>query len=217
MRIRGVLFDFIGTIVMEKDPSTINNCFAHAFNDHGVPVSNEFIKANRGKDKKEVITEALQQYNLPAKLAGQITITLSKHIEANLGNFYENDGAKETIRYLKEKGMVIGTGSGLPRDTFEKIFNHLEWETIGFDYIGIAEEIGKGRPDPAMILDMLKKCKLDNNAFLKVGDTVADIQEGKNASVFTAVILSGTQDEKDLLKQQPDIVIRALKELKEII
>ncbi|MGZ8518400.1 MAG: HAD family hydrolase [Chitinophagaceae bacterium] len=42
-----------------------------------------------------------------------------------------------------------------------------------------------------MILDMLKKFSLQKEQFLKVGDTVADILEGKNAGVKTAAILSG--------------------------
>lgn len=217
MHITGVLFDFIGTIVMEKDPTTINQCFRKAFNEHGVLVTDEFVKANRGKDKKEVIDQALRQFNLPVSIADDIVASLRKHIEANLDNFYENDGAKETISFLKKKNIIIGTGSGLPRDTFDKIFTHLQWEPVGFDYIGIAEELGKGRPHPAMILDMLQQCNLDNSTFLKVGDTVADIQEGKNAKVFTAAILSGTQEEKILLNEHPDIVIRQLAELKKII
>jgi len=52
---------------------------------------------------------------------------------------------------------------------------------------------------------------------LKVGDTVADIQEGKNAGVLTAVLLSGTQDEVTLIKQNPDFVLHKLTDLIEIL
>lgn len=108
-------------------------------------------------------------------------------------------------------------GTGLTRDTFEKIFYHLNWDVPGFDYIGIAAETGRGRPYPDMILDLMKKCNLQQDEFLKIGDTVADIQEEKNANVFTVAILSGTPIEKEIILQQPDFIFHSLTQLKEII
>jgi pyrophosphatase PpaX len=68
-----------------------------------------------------------------------------------------------------------------------------------------------------MIFDMMNRYGLTKSEVLKVGDTTADIQEGKNAGTYTAAILSGTQDEKEILKEQPDFVIRKLSELKTLI
>ncbi len=216
MIINGVLFDFIGTTVIETDPSMLNDCFVRGFKDHGVQVSSDIIRANRGKDKQEMIRDILVNLNQPLHLIELVLNSFRKHLQNNMDNFQENEGAIDVIRYMKERKIAVGLGTGLPRDLFENIFLHLQWNNIPFDYIGIAEEIGKGRPHPDMIFDMLAKCKLVNTEFLKVGDTVADIQEGKNAQVLTAAILSGTQDEKELTLQQPDFIIRHLTELKEI-
>ena len=68
-----------------------------------------------------------------------------------------------------------------------------------------------------MIYDMMKKCGVENTEMLKVGDTISDIMEGKNANVKTAVILSGTQDENELLRCDPDYVLHSLMDLKEIV
>ena len=87
-----------------------------------------------------------------------------------------------------------------------------------FDYIGIAEEIGTGRPEPEMIFDMMRSLgTADAGAFLKVGDTQADIREGKNAGVRTAVILSGTQDGVMLRSEKPDYILESLEEIKAIL
>src|SRR6185503_20663451 len=115
---------------------------------------------------------------------------------------------------LAKTGIRIGLGTGLPRDTFEAIFNYLGWNVKHFDYIGIAEEMAKGRPHPDMIFAMMKKLGLGVDELIKVGDTVADIREGKNAGVKTVAILSGTQDEQDIRDQQPDNIIRSLDELR---
>jgi phosphoglycolate phosphatase-like HAD superfamily hydrolase len=68
-----------------------------------------------------------------------------------------------------------------------------------------------------MILDMMKKFRLNNSELLKVGDTITDIREGKNAGVLTAAILSGTQSQEELVSQEPDYVINSLSQLKDII
>ena len=217
MQIRGVLFDFMGTTANEKDPDMIHHCFVQSFRDHGVDISDEIIRMNRGMDKKEMILFILNQYNQSDLLLHGIVNSFSSSLKNNLDNFATNKDTREVIRFLKGKNIVTGLGTGFPKDVFTLIFNHLEWETVGFDYIGIAEETGKGRPHPDMILDMLKKFNLQKEQFLKVGDTVADILEGKNAGVKTAAIQSGTQDEKEIIKQHPDFIIHHLGELMDIV
>ncbi len=79
-----------------------------------------------------------------------------------------------------KKRYTDGVGTGLDRDVFEKIYQRLGWHKYQFDYIGIGSETGRSRPHPDMILDMLKKLPdIDRSGLLKVGDTTADIQEGK--------------------------------------
>ncbi len=69
-----------------------------------------------------------------------------------------------------------------------------------------------------MIQEMMRLLNItDGKMVLKVGDTVSDIEEGKNAGVNTAVILSGTQPEEQLRAARPDFVIDRLSEIKLII
>jgi len=60
----------------------------------------------------------------------------------------------------------------------------------------------------------MRKYSLQPDELLKVGDTVADIQEGKNAGVVTAAILAGTQANELLRAENPDFLIEELMELK---
>lgn len=217
MKYKAVLFDLNGTTVIEKDPQLVLNCFEYAFKDHGISVTKEIIKNNRGKDKHEMIKIILEETNHSVILTKSILVSFKEHLENNLNNFSENSGLRELLQYLKEKNIKIGIGTGFPREIFDGIFSYLKWEELDLDYMGIAEEIGKGRPHPDMIFDMMNKLIINKDELLKVGNTAADIQEGKNAGVATAVILSGTQAEEDLIKEKPDFVIRSLMELKEII
>ena len=107
MRIKAILFDFIGTTLIEKDPSVLNNCFVKAFNDHKVNVGIELIKGNRGKDKKEMIEAILSALNYPLHLTNAVLDSFKIHLKNNLGNFRENEGATDLFYYLKERKILI--------------------------------------------------------------------------------------------------------------
>lgn len=216
--IKAVLFDLIGTTVSETDPEIINNCFEKAFSDNNIPVDTSLIKKDRGKDKRLIITNVLKFQQLSLSHVQDIYTSFKKNVLANINKFSENDGAKEIFLYLQDRNIKLGIGTGLERDIFTEIFYRLNWNNIHFDYIGIGSETGRGRPYPDMIFDMMNKLSvLDKGEFLKVGDTVADIEEGKNAKVLTAVILSGTQSKDDLLNAAPDYVLNSLIDIKKIV
>jgi len=217
MAITAVFFDFIGTTILEKNNDVVLTCFQNAFADFGIKVEKDTLHKHRGKDKDEMIAEVLKSAKKDLRQKSNILSAFKKHFTNNLDKFSENKDLDPTIAYLRSKKVRIGIGTGLPRDVLQLLLEHFRWERFGFDYISTAEEIGKGRPNPEMIIDMMVKLHLNNFQFLKVGDTVADIQEGKNANVMTAALLSGTQTEDVLRKENPDFVIRNLSELRKII
>lgn len=216
--LKTVLFDFIGTTVKEKDPEVITKCFEQAFIENNVHVDIAVLKPHRGKDKISMLEAVLKSQNLPVLLAPVVYASFVLQVEKNINNFCEMEGAVETFAMLRKKKIKIGLGTGLPRELFEKITHHLKWPKSTFQYIGITEEVGRSRPHPDMIFDMIAHLKIsDPREILKVGDTIADIQEGKNAGVLTAVLLSGTQDHQDLLKEQPDFILNTLPEIETIV
>lgn len=217
MAITAVFFDFIGTTILEKNNDVVLSCFQKAFDDYGIKVDKANLQANRGKNKEQMISEILKSEKKDPRKYPNILNTFKDHLRKSFDLFYENDDLDSTIEYLRSKQCKIGVGTGLPKDILQTLLEHFHWERFGFDYISTAEEIGKGRPHPEMIIDMMVKLHLNNFQFLKVGDTVADIQEGKNANVMTAALLSGTQAEDDLRAQKPDYVIKTLGELKSIV
>lgn len=217
MAITAVFFDFIGTTILEKSNDVVISCFENAFADAGVKVDKEVLKQHRGKNKEEMIAEVLKSEKKDLKLQSKILAAFKKHFTNNLGQFQENKDLNATMAHLRSKKVKVGVGTGLPRDVMQVLLEHFGWERFSFDYISTSEDIGKSRPNPEMIIDMMVKLHLNNYQFLKVGDTVADIQEGKNANVMTAVLLSGTQPEPMLRKESPDYVLKNLGELLTIV
>ena len=214
MKVSAVLFDFIGTTVIENIPNTIARCFEQTFKKFGMQMPTGFIEANRGKNKREVFLLATTLLEAESSRVAQMLKAFEINIEENLSNFSAATDAVKTFRQLREKGIKIGIGTGLTRESFDQIIFHLKWSKADFEYTATAEEIGKGRPHPDMIFDMMRKLNIiDPKQILKVGDTVSDIQEGKNAGVWTAAILSGAQSREGLLEARPDFVFNTLSDV----
>ncbi|MFN8357396.1 MAG: HAD-IA family hydrolase [Spirosomataceae bacterium] len=216
--IKAVLLDFIGTTVKEKHPEVINYCFVKAFADNHVPVNVVSLQDNRGKDKRLIINNILDEVNFSTNYGEAIYASFKQNILDKVSMFSEYEGVAEVLTYLKNRSIKIGIGSGLEREVFETICQYLGWNLTLFDYVGIAAEVGRSRPHPDMILDMMTKLNIqERSAILKVGDTVADIQEGKNANVLTAVVLSGTQPKEVLMGEKPDFVLNSIANLTAVL
>lgn len=69
-----------------------------------------------------------------------------------------------------------------------------------------------------MIFDAMRKLQIsDPRTVLKIGDTVADIEEGKNANCFTVAVLTGTQTRKQLEDAKPDRIVDSIRDLLKLI
>jgi phosphonoacetaldehyde hydrolase len=217
MRIKAILFDLIGTTVSEANSNTIHRCFLDAFAANGICVSDGMIRQHRGKDKIEMINAILSEAGNPGTHSKSIYMAFHNSVQKSIGNFTEADGARATFTALRSKGIKIGLGTGLERSLLERIMSKVEWPVDWFDYIGVGPELARQRPYPDMIIAMQNKLNVARHEFLKVGDTVADIQEGKDAMVKTVAIVSGTQPEALLRDAGPDFVITHLTEINTLV
>ena len=155
--------------------------------------------------------QLLKGFLLELRRQGRVII-LSTHM------MNEVEGATDTFRFLKDSGIKVGVGSGFPGEIVKRIVSRMGWEKKKLlDYTAGVDEIGPGRPDPAMILDAMKKLGVrDPRRVLKVGDTAADVEEGKNAGTMTAAVLTGSQSEKTLQAANPDFVLASIAKLPEL-
>lgn len=216
--IKAVLFDVIGTTILEKDPTTVVRCVDDAFQDYGIVVDRNLIQANRGREKVAMISTLVNELHLDPELVPKIYDSFCIHLEKNLYNFVPQQDAMETFEWLKSLRLHIGIGTGLSPDLLEMILRHVQWRKEYFDFVGYPTDKIRGRPYPDMIHAMMKTLGLSApQEILKIGDTVSDIEEGKNAGTKTAVLLSTSQPHHVLMDAQPDFVCTSLSELRKII
>lgn len=217
IRIKAVLFDVIGTTIIETNSSLIADCLKHAFRQHQVEISDAEIESIRGKDKLEAIQLLLLKKNHDPSHVSSILDAFKTHFRKNLHQFSEAEDLIAAHAFLWSNRIYVGVGTGLPQDLFQLLFEYFKWSRFNFDYVGVAEKVGRGRPHPDMINDMCAKLKIGKRDLLKIGDTPSDIEEGKNAGVYTAAILRGTVPDQILFDTKPDFIFRSLHEITTIL
>ena len=230
------MFDMAGTTVNDEvdgHPLMVISMM-RAFAKHGIELAPDAINKHRGKQKSEAIQTLLKEVaELSPANAERVPFRASSlrgigddiyrdflhELESNLSSISEIDGATELFRHLKSKGIHVGVGSGFPMQVVQAIISQLGWLDEGLlDYVGSAEQIGVGRPNPKMIHDAMERLNItDGSKVVKVGDTVVDIQEGKNAGAWTVAVLTGSQTETQLMAAAPDYILSSVRELRTLI
>ena len=115
---------------------------------------------------------------------------------------------------LREYDIKICLNTGYNKDIQNLLIDKLELLDCIDDYIS-SEEVERGRPYPYMINKLMSRNNVNiPEEVIKIGDTIADIKEGKNAGCKTVGVLSGADSKEQLLKEKPDIIINNVMDLR---
>jgi HAD superfamily hydrolase (TIGR01549 family) len=123
--------------------------------------------------------------------------------------------AKETLMYLKKKGIKIGVVTSKLRT---KASMHLKQAGL-LEYIdGIIgyEDVTKHKPDKEPIIKALELLNSKKEETIYIGDHENDIKSAKNAGIISCAV-SYSIRLQELLFEQPDYIIDELENLKDLI
>ena len=100
----------------------------------------------------------------------------------------------ETAAELRARGVKIGSTTGYTARMMELVVPAAKKRGYESDLWVPPDSVGNcGRPYPYMIFRNLEQLRVSSvRKVLKVGDTVSDILEGKNAGVWTAGVIKGS-------------------------
>ncbi|MFA6600312.1 MAG: HAD-IA family hydrolase [Candidatus Omnitrophota bacterium] len=113
-------------------------------------------------------------------------------------------GAVEVLDYFKDRKQAVLTNKPNP-------FSRIMLERLGV--AGYFVEIVAGnsnypqKPDPAAVLAIMKRESVEPGRALFVGDSIIDLETGRNAGVETAILTHGFMAEKDLIPARPDWLV----------
>ncbi|HVW15714.1 MAG TPA: phosphonatase-like hydrolase [Mucilaginibacter sp.] len=221
--IKMVVFDMAGTTVDENN--VVYKTVQEAINQAGFSVSlDEVLEQGAGKEKLQAIKDVLQTY--AANNDNELAAHIYQDFISRLDRAYDTldiipqNNAVALFAALKEKNILTVLNTGYARHTAEQIIQKLEWKQGSeFDGLVTATEVDKNRPNPDMIFYAMKQFGIpDSKNVIKVGDSVIDIEEGKNAGCLLSIgITTGAHTSEQLQAAHPDYIINDLAELVPII
>ena len=129
-------------------------------------------------------------------------------------------GAESVFKQLRQNEILVVLNTGYHATIAKLLLDKLNWK-VGeeIDLLVTASDVNKGRPSPDMILLAMEKLHIINpNSVVKVGDSIVDIMEGKNAGCGINIgVTTGAQNKEMLLMAAPDFVIHGLDEILPIV
>ncbi|GAA4906452.1 HAD-IA family hydrolase [Mucilaginibacter defluvii] len=216
--IKMVVFDMAGTTINEEN--IVYKTLHQAINTAGYKVSlNNVLAVGAGMEKLQAIKSILQTY-LGVNddlIADSIFQDFSKRLDEaySSSSMSPQPGALATFQALHNKGILVILNTGYSGSVARNIIEKLGWqEGLEFDRLITASDVKGGRPAPDMINLAAQMYSINTAEIVKIGDSVIDIQEGKNAGCAMSIgITTGAHTVEQLQSAQPDHIINNLLEL----
>jgi phosphonatase-like hydrolase len=217
--IKMVVFDMAGTVLNENN--VVYKTLRKAINEAGYNFTlDEVLAQGAGKEKLQAIKSILDVYaqKQDDRLAGEIYGRFIVYLKDayNTLEILPQDNAEDLFRELKDKEIRVVLNTGYNTETAQTLINKLGWEKgVQYDSLVTATDVDHNRPDPDMIWLAMERFGItDAHEVAKVGDSIIDIEEGKNAGCSLNVgITTGAHTFEQLQSAKPEHIINNLLEL----
>jgi phosphonatase-like hydrolase len=235
-KISMVMFDLSGTTV--EDDTGVRDCLYQAAMEFGVNTTPEEILLHMGTNKIH-----LYQFLIAREQGREIDIkdfetvkdpdtydhakrVFDRYQELMIKHYRENvqevPGASDVFQWCHENAIKVATDTGFHHAVVEAVMDGLGWLRDGLvdvavDVEDIAGQIG--RPAPFMIFHAMTQLNVQSvHEVIKVGDTPADMLEGRNAGCRGVVgVLSGPRPVTAWGKYWHTHVISSVADLPELV
>lgn len=205
-KIQLIIFDWAGTTVDYGSFAPVE-AFLQAFDRFGINVTTEEIRKPMGMLKRDHIKAVLSMDRIKKQWqekygqdfteadVDKVYLESEKLIMKILYNFTKpKPYVIETVEELRNLGLNIGSTTGYTNGMMQIVTEKAKEAGYEPDFFITPNDVNNlGRPYPYMIYENMRRFKvLSCKNVIKVGDTIADIKEGKNAGVITVGIIEGS-------------------------
>jgi phosphonoacetaldehyde hydrolase len=198
LHIRAIMLDWAGTTVDHGSMAPVL-ALQTLFAKHGIELSTDNARRDMGLLKRDHIQAILAS---PGIRAEWIKIAGHEPEDADVLSLFEEfgplqmriiaehsqviPGAAQIVRDWQSRGIRIGSTTGYTRTMLAPV----QAQAAGQGYVPDAsvcpDEAGGGRPAPWMLMKNAQLLDVyPPAACVKIGDTVVDVEEGKNAGMWT--------------------------------
>jgi 2-aminoethylphosphonate--pyruvate transaminase/phosphonoacetaldehyde hydrolase len=194
-KIQAVIFDWAGTTVDYGCFAPVQG-FLDAYQSIGIQITSEMARAPMGLLKLDHIRAiaAMLREPISEEQIQKAYAVFEETLFANIEEYCElKEDVLETVKTLREQVIKIGSTTGYTSAMMEKVFPRAAQQGYTPDFSTTPDQCHKGRPYPYMIWQNLMHFGLSSPRLaVKVGDTTADIAEGKSANCWTVGVIMGS-------------------------
>lgn len=205
--IAAVIFDWAGTIVDHGCFGPVV-AFQDVFDRAGVPLTTAEAREPMGLPKKDhlraiaAMREVQDRWHrrhgtmigendveeLYAVFTGAQISVLKDHCAVI-------PGAIDVVNGLRAQGVKIGSTTGYVRAMMQEVVPRVEAQGLYVDAIICADDVIAGRPQPWMAFKAMETLGVyPPDRCLKIGDTLPDVAEGRNAGMWTVGVTDTGSD-----------------------
>ncbi|MBQ8296541.1 MAG: phosphonoacetaldehyde hydrolase [Ruminococcus sp.] len=203
--IKLAVFDWAGTTV-DYGSSAPMVVFEEVFAKAGITLTRAEINGPMGMEKKTHIRSLLSLETASEQWKNKYGREWNDNDVETLYNNFENrlvevaaeystpiDGVLDAVAELREMGVKIGSTTGYNAEMMKNVLPGAGRAGYTPDCVVTPDITGKGRPSPFMLFECMRQLGVyPVKSVVKVGDTIADILEGKNAGAWSIGILTGS-------------------------
>lgn len=206
-KIECIIMDWAGTAVDYGCFAPVA-AFISAFAEQGLTIDVVQTRRPMGLPKIQHIRELLSMPEVNAQFTTRygrawteedvvaLNRLFEKYLFASLQDYTDPiPGVIATLDKLRAEGIKIGSTTGYTREMMDIVLPAAASKGYRVDYCATPNLLPAGRPAPYMIFENLTKLAVPClDTVIKVGDTIADIQEGANAKVWSVGIALGSNE-----------------------
>jgi phosphonoacetaldehyde hydrolase len=205
--LKAVVLDWAGTTVDFGCMAPVAT-FIQAFEQAGVPITVEEARAPMGMAKWRHIQSIVRTEDVRARWQEahgkfpddtDVDSLYQRFLPLQVKTVQQHcdliPGVVETVAALRERGLLIASTTGYPREVMEVVVRVAKGQGYEPDVTICAGDTPAGRPGPFMALQALIKLSVSPvQAVVKIGDTAVDIEEGLNGGMWSVgVAVTGNE------------------------
>ena len=206
-KIKGIIFDFDGTLVsIHLDFGKIKEqIISFALNDNlkipdnSLPILElveSIVKSNKGKKNSLFRRKAMEILEKEEMKSAEKSMPVPDCV-----NF---------LQELKQKNLKIGI---ITRNCRKAVLPAIKKHNFPFDVLLTRDDVKKVKPNPHHLKKALASLGLKPSEVIVAGDHPFDIRIARKLKIKNVAIMSGTAKREDFLKENPDLILKDIKEI----
>ena len=125
-------------------------------------------------------------------------------------------GARSVLEFLKKEGYKLAVASNRPRKFSLLLIRHLNIYKY-FDFILCGDELTNPKPNPQILIKIMKNFGVSRRQTLYVGDMHVDVQTANAAKVRMIAVLTGSSTAREIRRQRPYRIIKDISYLPSLL